>query len=287
MRKQILVETALMGAGTPGIAPGELRDLWSAGTGDASGALLVWRADGTDRRGGMEEFLAFRNTGTWSRIRAGSSRRPENGYYTAGALLEMGRATELVVTAGIGGMIGENISGDLPAICRAESSLVCAGFKDMVDAEGSLNYLRERGIPVCGLWQNTYNGFLFRRPTVRLNGEFRPAGDGTIGEQTMPRVLFVPVPVSERLEAAHWLDLGFQEAKAAAAAGKDFHPEFNRSLERMSQGKSSILQIMSLIRNIEVADSMVRDREEGRDERCEGRNDPDSTGGSNQKREGL
>ncbi|NLB89508.1 MAG: pseudouridine-5'-phosphate glycosidase [Syntrophomonadaceae bacterium] len=154
----------------------------------------------------------------------------------------------------MGGVTGERISQDLVAIAEKPVFFISSGFKDLIDAENSLGYLRSQGIKVLGWKKSIYDGFLFTNESYNLDGLIDENNINDINFQDGKGILiFNPVPEELRLNNKELLELARKKMKTARERGEDFHPIVNKLLDEETKGMSSFIQLLALIANLNLA----------------------------------
>jgi pseudouridine-5'-phosphate glycosidase len=203
----ILVETALLGCGLTSLEDELLLYLWPA----AAGVELLWLEEGKLQAGLLPCFLEVRGK-EWPRVNgrelAETAARGAGGFLTASALLCAaaalpGEERRIVVTAGMGGMRQGTISADLHELARSPDLLLASAFKDSLEVEPSLAFLRKNGVRLLG-WQCEHlDGFLFHESPCALDGSLKTEAEVeplSFREDGKSIVLFNPLPLSLRLE---------------------------------------------------------------------------------------
>lgn len=253
MDNPVLVETALLGRGLSSLNNNLIKYLWPD-----RNVLLPYVHKGLINWTGIDEFVDIRNHNDWPRIDANMIDRLKtseiNGYLTASALIRLASPGTMIVTAGIGGVTGERISQDLVAILDKPVVFISSGFKDLIDAKSSLEYLRSRGIKVLGWKKPIYDGFLFTNGSYIL--------DGAVDENLISSIsladgkgilIFNNLPQELRLKEKGLLELAREQMYRARERGEDFHPIVNKLLDDETEGVSSFIQFVALIVNLNLA----------------------------------
>lgn len=260
--KRYLVETALLGHGLISIEDEEILSLWP------NGAMLAWVERGQIRIGTIEEFIPARSKShSWKRL-DGIRIKEEleentNAFLTASATMVVAKEVgyPLVVSAGIGG-IGdieeEKLCYDLPALANLGISLIATSPKDMLDIKGTLDWLKEHGVRVLGFKRDFCNGYLMVLSDIKLSGELNidNASDLEFG----CNLILNPIPEEMRIKDSPFLEEAIKSGKKAERNGAHYHPAANAAFDRLSSGKSSKIQLKSLIANIEVAELIIKNR---------------------------
>ena len=123
----------------------------------------------------------------------------------------------------------------------------------MLDIRGSVQYLRERGVPVYGIKEAVCTGYLFRGEETALDGVF--SGD----MKALSRGLLLnPIPEDKRIHENEYLEMGIAAGKQAEAEGRYYHPAANAAFDRLTNGRSSEIQLDSLIANVSLAEHLMK-----------------------------
>lgn len=226
--------------------------------------MLLWLEEGKLRGGLLHHFLEVRGK-NWPRLNsrelAESKGSAISGFLTASALLRIaaalpGERRRIIVTAGMGGIRGGNISVDLHELLYSPDLLLASAFKDSQELETSLDFLRERGVRLLGWQCERLDGFLFREDSHALDSSLKTEKEA---QQLFSRedgksiVFFNPLPPSVRIKEREMLAEAIKRGEEAHRAGVDFHPVVNEALDRASSGRASLLQLLALIANILLA----------------------------------
>ena len=149
-----VVETALLGQGLVSVSNNRIEELWP------DGALVTWLQKGRVVLGSIEEFLYYKEQiKSWRRIDGlkiyDSMNEGVDGFLTASATVKVARdlGYPVAVSAGIGGIgdiIEERLSYDLPALAQTEITLIATSPKDMLDIPGTINWLHNNGVKTFG-----------------------------------------------------------------------------------------------------------------------------------------
>lgn len=247
-----LVETALLGHGLKSISNNTIKEKWPDPSID-----LTWVEDGKIIIGKIDSFLAVRNNShQWKRFdgQAVTDNRLEgNGLLTASGTMAVGqeKGYDIVVSCGLGG-IGdikdEPFCYDLHAIAHYKIPLLATAFKDMIDYRRTFEWLYDSGARVAGYKTNETNGYLFQLDDFHLHKKIDTEYEGN-----MPDLILNPIEPKKRLSNLDYLNRGIEEGKNAVSRGHYYHPAVNGYFDHVSEGSSSLIQLESLINNIEVA----------------------------------
>lgn len=252
-KNPVLVESALLGRGLPSLDNSLINYLWPQAE-----ISLPYVSEGIIKQGALWEVLKARNQQNWKRIDATRiqdiTQSDVSGYLTASALIKLALPFNLVVTAGMGGITGGRISQDLVTIAAKPVWFISSGFKDVIDAKASLEYLKSHGVKVLG-WKNPiYNGFIFANQGYSLDGVIEENNLKDIDlKNDKGVIIFNPVPANLKLQNNKLLELAREQMIMARENGEDFHPVVNKLLDHDTKGQSSLIQLLALISNINLA----------------------------------
>jgi len=253
-----LTESALLTHGLVSVSEELLLQRWPEGN-----ETIVWVDQGRIVTGGMKSYIPFRRrAGDLIRIDCfglkNALEEKKSGALTASGTMavcaELG--IPLAVSCGIGGIgdiRGEELCPDLPALEKIPVVLLATSFKDMLDIRGSVQYIRERGVPVYGIKEAVCTGYLFRGEETALDGVF--SGD----MKALSRGLLLnPIPEDKRIHENEYLEMGIAAGKQAEAEGRYYHPAANAAFDRLTNGRSSEIQLDSLIANVSLAEHLMK-----------------------------
>ena len=171
-------------------------------------------------------------------------------------------------TGGIGGVHRGaertfDVSADLEELARTPVCVVCAGAKNILDLEKTLEYLETRGVPVIGYGTATFPAFYTADSGLALTQRVETAAEAA-------RVLAVhwglglaggmvianPIPAGHEIEPGA-MERIVEDAAAAAAVegvrGKDVTPYLLDKLGELTAGKSLQANAALLKNNAAVA----------------------------------
>ncbi|WMM24435.1 pseudouridine-5'-phosphate glycosidase [Tissierella sp. MB52-C2] len=245
---KFLVETALLTHGLKSIDNETLLELWPW-----EHRCIAWVDKGEVIIGDIEEFIGFR-------ARAKELIRIDRDIFIescnkgiSGALTASGtmmaakeKGIRIAVTAGMGGtgdIVGEELCADLPAIATMNVTLIATSPKDVIDIEGTIKWLLEHNVSIWGKDTDTIDGFMLTTKSIKLTGKY---SGQPLGEKTL---LLNPIPNEIRLKDLTIIEKAKNAGKEAEERGEYYHPAANAMIDRLSFGKSSELQLKSLIEN--------------------------------------
>ncbi|HZK43166.1 MAG TPA: pseudouridine-5'-phosphate glycosidase [Syntrophomonadaceae bacterium] len=249
----VLVDTALLGRGLSSLDNSLIKFLWPSGN-----IEHPYSHEGVISYPSLGEILEIRNQQDLQRLDSQDLKNitlnKKSGYLTASAIMEIALPFKIVVTAGIGGITGERVSKDLVTIANKPLYFISSGFKDIIEAENSLAHLKENGVRVFG-WKNSiYDGFLFGNQHHLL--------DGLVDENNIKDIkldnskgimIFNPLPSELKFQEDSILKTLKETMKGFQESGIDFHPLINELLDQHTKGKSSFVQLLAFIANINLA----------------------------------
>jgi len=163
---RFLVETALLTHGLPSVSDDKLVQTF-----DCTNPTFAWIDQGRLVLGNIEQFVPFRS-------RAMEPLRIDHVHFNqalydglSGALTASGTMAAcaasditVAVSCGIGGIMGEDICSDLPALSDLPCALIATSPKDMMEIDKTIGYLTGNCVNVLGYRNNKCNGFLFVNP---------------------------------------------------------------------------------------------------------------------------
>ncbi|MGB4504573.1 MAG: pseudouridine-5'-phosphate glycosidase [Syntrophaceticus sp.] len=250
-----IVETALLGQGLVSVSSNQIKELWP------DDALVSWLQRGRIVLGSMVGFLHYKDqTESWQRLDGltlyEGIKEGVNGFLTASATMAVARdlGYPIVVSAGIGGIgdiIEERLCYDLPALAKTKITLVATSPKDMLDIPGTIGWLHKNGVKTFGVGTEYCDGYVFVGQKTKLMQALSHDELGLIvGGHNL---ILNPIPHEKRLQNSDYLREAIKAGKLEEQNGGHYHPAANRRLDELSQGRSSIIQLQSLIANIDVA----------------------------------
>lgn len=167
----------------------------------------------------------------------------------------------LAVAAGMGGIGNintESMCPDLPALCELPVALLATAPKDMLDYKATFDYLRNNEVQVLGIDSGTCDGFMFvREKGEKLDGVYS-------GQALCGKLLLLNGLVHHfRMDDITLLDAAIHAGVEAEACGEYYHPAVNKKLDELSDGKTSLWQLQSLLENIRLAEKITKQIEGG------------------------
>lgn len=250
-----IVETALLGQGLVSVTSKQILDRWP------SDALVAWLQKGRIIIGPIEEFLHYKEQAkSWRRLNGltlyEGIKEGVDGFLTASAAIAVARnmGCQVVVSAGIGGIgdiIEERLCYDLPALAKTEITLVATSPKDMLDIPSTIGWLHNNGVKTFGVDTEFCDGYVFVGQKTRLIQALSHDELGSLAKGH--NLILKPIPHEKRLKNPEYLREAIKAGKLAEQNNEHYHPAANRRLDELSQGRSSIIQLESLIANLAVA----------------------------------
>lgn len=252
-----LIESALLTHGLPGITEEMLLEAWQQ-----KDAQIVWMEEGRPVLGTIEAFCEFRRAAaSYGRIHYQiydqAAKEGRTGALTASGTMKVCETLGIpwAVSCGIGGLArGDDPKGchDLEALEVSPVSLAATAPKDMFDAEVTIRAMQEVGILVLGDPEAVCDGYLFLTKQVELAGlaeEKRP------GE---PVLVLRGIPREFRIQERSILEEACAYGNEQKAQGGLYHPAVNQKLSLMTGGRSSKIQLASLIDNIRWVEAQCK-----------------------------
>ena len=254
MKNDFFAETALLGQGLADCSNEKILEAWQKAL-PLNLEALVWLWQGEITVGTLPQFLQVRHAPDMGRFNMynlpSAMADGKSGFLTAGgamrAAADLGK--KAVVSCGIGGITAAEVSSDFPALCSLPVWLLATAVKDMFDPAFVLEYLHKHKIRVFGFEQSAADGYMFIGNAVPLDGCLRCGGD-------LPqdvRLLLNPIPQAKRITDRRILAKALAAGEKAKAAGGIYHPAVNRALAEMTDGKTSEIQLLAFLKNIEIA----------------------------------
>jgi pseudouridine-5'-phosphate glycosidase len=250
-----IVETALLGQGLVSVSSQQIKALWP------DDALVSWLQKGHIVVGSVTEFLKDKDQiESWQRLDGltlyEGMQEGVNGFLTASATLAVAKdlGYPIVVSAGIGGIgdiIEERLCYDLPALAKTQITLVATSPKDMLDIPATIGWLQKNGVKTYGVGTAYCDGYVFIGPKTKLTQALSQDELGCLVRGH--NLILNPIPPEKRLQNSDYLHEAIKAGKRAEQNGQHYHPAANRRLDEQSQGRSSMIQLQSLIANIAVA----------------------------------
>lgn len=251
---EFLVESALLTHGLKSILDQTLLEQWDPAW------RIAWLEAGKVRIGDMKAFCAFRKRAEdFSRVNyfnfQDAIESGDSGALTASGTMRVceQEGIPLVVTCGIGGLKeGQELAccNDLHALQQAKVSMVATAFKDMFAFSWTVKKAKEAGIFVCVKETEWEAGYLF----LQEKSEILP-----VAEKLQEKTLYLnPMPKQMRFVDRRILKEAVAYGKMQEAQGGKFHPAVNARLDEQTKGKTSQLQLASLIQNVQWAAELGR-----------------------------
>lgn len=245
---KFLVETCLLTHGLPSVSNEELLEKWPW-----TFPCLTWVDKGVIQIGTMEDYLPFRNRAK-EVIRIDCEHLEEacaggiSGALTASGTMAVAAkyGIAVAVTGGMGGIgdiKNETLCADLPALAEIPVTLISTSPKDVIDIEKTVSWLTEHGITILGRYRDVCSGFMCVGEQIPLSGKY----DGRKPEEKL--LLLQEIPEDLRIGDSGVIAKARQAGKDAEDRGEYYHPAANCKIDELSGGRSSQLQLDSLIAN--------------------------------------
>lgn len=265
-----IVESALLTHGIKDLSEDVFRHYW----GDDP-SKIVWVEKGKLIIGTLERFLPFREKAVAAAREGRMTRRAnhfnldtylemeEDAVLTAsGALSVCAReGIDAAVTAGIGGFFPELLEDngkhlwtkgdgppDVATLTSLDKILISSGPKDMLDYPGTIRFLHEHGVSVCGVKRDIYTGYLFIGEAAELPDMIQDAR-GMKG----PALIINEIDETKRMSDRSILDEAVLCGLETEKRGGYYHPAVNACIEEKTSGYSARLQLAALLDNARLA----------------------------------
>lgn len=130
--------------------------------------------------------------------------------------------------------------------------LIATSPKDVIDIKKTIKWLLDHDVSIWGKDTDTIDGFMVTGKPIRLTGKYnrQPLKGKTL--------LLNPIPNEMRLKDMTIVEKAKNAGKKAEKRGEYYHPAANAMMDRLSFGKSSRLQLKSLIDNSIWANELTR-----------------------------
>ena len=269
---QYLVESALLVHGIKNVSEETILRYW-----DLPDAPFVWMEKGMVRIGGIDKLMDFRRRMRESGIiprRANHFNLDEYMSLGADAVMTASGAMSVcaiegfgaAVTAGTGGFFPEILADngthlttrgfgppDVATLTQVPVVLVSSGPKDMLDYAGTIRYLDEHSVFVCGTKRPSYSGYVFVGEEAQLP-HMLEEHQGTPPNWSRLHAAFVinEIDADKRLTDRSILEEAVAYGHEAEKAGGYFHPAVNEKLEELTKGYSALLQLAGLLDNAKL-----------------------------------
>lgn len=254
---KFLVETALLTHGLKSIEDETLIKIWPW-----EHKCIAWVDEGEVIVGSMKEFISFRSRSKEliridKNIFIESCNNGISGALTASGTMMAAKekGIHIAVTAGMGGIgdvLGEELSADLSAIATMDVVLVATSPKDVINIEGTIKWLLEHDVRIWGRDTDIIDGFMVSNKPIKITGKYE-------GQPLKSKTLLLnPIPNKVRLKDLTIIEKAKRAGKEAEKRGEYYHPAANAMIDRLSYGKSSELQLKSLINNSIWANELTR-----------------------------
>ncbi len=192
-----------------------------------------------------------------------------DGATTVAATLVIAAAAgiEVFSTGGIGGVHRQvshrwDVSADLTELSRTPGTVVCAGAKSILDLPATLEMLETMGVPVIGYGVDTFPAFHARSSGLALKHRIDDLGQVAATVKAHRQLglrgavlVCNPPPAAQALSTGAleaWLAEAEAEALTAGIAGSALTPFLLAVLDRLSAGKTRIVNRALAIANAEL-----------------------------------
>lgn len=254
---KFLVETALLTHGLKSVDNDTLVNLWPW-----VHKCIAWVDRGEIIIGNMKEFISFRNRAKDliridKDILMESCNNGTSGVLTASGTMMVAkeRGIYIAVTAGMGGIgdiVEEKLCADLPAIATMDVTLIATSPKDVIDIGKTIKWLLDHDVSIWGKDTDIIDGFMISGKPIRLTGKYSRQ---SLKGKTL---LLNPIPNEMRLKDIAIVEKAKNAGKKAEEKGEYYHLAANAMIDKLSFGRSSELQLRSLINNSIWANELTR-----------------------------
>ncbi len=252
--REFIIESALLTHGLKSISSERLKQeldkKWE----------IAWLDHGQTIVGNVNEFCEFRERAAdYGRVNyfnyEQAVHESRSGALTASGTMRVceDRKIPLVVTCGIGGLVSDQSvekCNDLRALMQSEVSMLATSFKDMFDFSYTVEQAEKAGIRICVSDEALPEGYVFRHQ--RVSGTGLPAV-----KAVTPHMLWLnPIPAEKRIQDYRILEEAVIYGKEQEKQGRYFHPAVNARIDELTGGRSSEIQLESLIANAHFAEDI-------------------------------
>ena len=126
----------------------------------------------------------------------------------------------------------------------------------MINIPQTFTWLRERDVKIFGYHTDYCTGYVFYSAHEKLDGTF----DTVPMERTGKTLLLNPIPMEDRIQDNQILEQAVKEAFEAVKRGEYFHPAANGAIDKLTDGKSSYIQLASIVENAKLAENIAKTR---------------------------
>ena len=260
MRYPFLVESCLLSHGLKSVTNETLVAAWPRAL-----PYITWVENGKILVGPAEQFAEFRASGKADarldcNALASALETGASGALTAsGTMAVCARlGVPLAVTCGMGGIgdiAGEELCPDLPALRDIPVALLATAPKDVVDIPATLQWLTQAGVRLIGADAARCTGYIFRSADVPLPQTLSETPHPLAGKT----LILNGIPEAERIADPALLARGIAQGHRAEREGRYFHPAANGEFDRLTGGRSSEIQLYSIIENARLAAALTGD----------------------------
>lgn len=252
--REFIIESALLTHGLKSIGSDQLkRELdkkWK----------IAWLDHGQVIIGNVDKFCEFRERAAdYGRVNYfnydQAIREGRSGALTASGTMRVceDRKISLVVTCGIGGLVPDQDvekCNDLRALMQSEVSLLATSFKDMFDFSYTAEQAEKAGVGVCVSDEALPEGYVF------LHQEVAGTGLPVVKNVESHKLCLNLIPAEKRIQDHHILEEAVIYGKEQEKQGHYFHPAVNQKIDELTDGRSSEIQLESLIANARLAEEI-------------------------------
>lgn len=252
--REFIIESALLTHGLKSIScerlKQELDKKWK----------IAWLDHGRTIVGNVDEFCEFRERAEgYGRVNYFNYDQAvceeRSGALTASGTMRVceDRKIPLVVTCGIGGLVPDQSvekCNDLRALMQSEVSMLATSFKDMFDFSYTIEQAEQSDVRVCTSDHWLPGGYMF------LHQESSGTGLPEVKNVTTHMLCLNPIPAEKRIQDYRILEEAVIYGKEQEKQGHYFHPAVNAKIDELTGGRSSEIQLESLIANVHLAEEL-------------------------------
>ena len=139
---------------------------------------------------------------------------------------------------------------DLRALMQSKVSMLATSFKDMFDFLYSVEQAEKSGVRVCVSDETLPGGYVFL--PQEASGTRLPE----VKTATPHMLCLNPIPAEKRIQDRGILEEAVIYGKKQEKQGRYFHPAVNAKIDELTGGRSSEIQLESLIANAHFAEDI-------------------------------
>lgn len=269
-----LIESALLIHGIKNIPEDTILKYWNL-----PHAQIAWMEQGEIKKGDIEQLMDFRR-----RMRESGCVPRRANHYNLDEYIKLGadavltasgtmsvctrNGTGTAVTAGIGGFFPEMLEEndghlwtkgfgppDVATLVELSTVLVSSGPKDMLDYRGTIRYLDEHKVSVCGVRRRCFSGYMFKGEEAPLPKTLEDAAE-EIRKPDRSVLIINEIEPEKRIDNRVILDQAVEYGLEQEKQGGYYHPAVNAKIEELTSGYSALLQLAALLSNAQLAETL-------------------------------